>query len=85
MDAPYQARDKTPVMRAGSGATSICGMMSRKVVEVKRELLPSLTASKRLWTFSQYSAYHCRFLRGNFSLSRNRQTGGTLLKFRGQA
>jgi hypothetical protein len=43
MDAPYQARDNTPVMRAGSGDASIRGMMPRKVVEVKRELLPSLT------------------------------------------
>ena len=36
MDAPYQARDDTAVMRAGSGGVSICGMMPRNVVEVKR-------------------------------------------------
>ena len=42
MDAPYQARDDTPVMRAGSGGASIHGIMPTNVVEVKRELVPPL-------------------------------------------
>ena len=39
MDAPYQARDDAAAMRAGSGGVSICGMMPRKIVEVKCRLL----------------------------------------------
>jgi hypothetical protein len=46
MDAPYQARDDTALMWAGSGGVSIRGMMPRKSVEVKRQLHGSLT--KRL-------------------------------------
>jgi len=30
MDAPYQARDDTAAMRAGSGGVSICGIDAKK-------------------------------------------------------
>ena len=39
MNAPYQARDDTAVMRAGSGGVSICGMMPTNGLKVKRRLL----------------------------------------------
>ncbi len=42
MDAPYQARDDTTVMRAGSGGVSISGMMPRNLSDVKRRLLHRL-------------------------------------------
>ena len=49
MDAPYQARDNTAVMGAGSGGDSIFGMMPRNVVEVKRELLQLLEVPRGVY------------------------------------